>query len=66
MSLKIKNLDQLVLLVRNWPDDPHEGCAAKTLDDFGDEEAKLIEQLEEEFEGEMNNLVEVFVDDTNI
>ena len=61
-----KNLDQLVLLVKNWLDDPREGCAAKTLDDFGDEEAKLIEQLEEEFEGEMDNLVEVFVDDTTM
>lgn len=52
------NLDQLVLLVKNWPDDPHEGCDVKSLADFGNGEVDLVDQLEEEFEKEMENLVE--------
>ena len=38
-----KNLDQLVLLVKNWPDDPRQGCEAKSLEEFGVEEAEIID-----------------------
>lgn len=34
-----RKLDQLILLVKNWPDDPRQGCDANYLDDFGVEEA---------------------------
>ena len=40
-----KNLDQLVLLVKNWPDDPRQGCEAKSLEEFGVEKAQIIDQL---------------------
>ena len=61
-----KNLDQLVLLVKNVPDDPHQGCEAKSLEKFGVEEAKIIDQLEEEFEDELLNLVETCPEDNDM
>ena len=61
-----KKSDQLVLLIKNWPDDPREGCGAKCLNDFGDKESDLIDQIEDEFEEGMVNLVEACPEDIEI
>lgn len=61
-----KNLDQLVLLVKNWPDDPCTGCDAQCLDDFCEEEADLIDQPEKELEGETEELLEQCSEESDI
>ncbi len=45
-------LNQLVLISKNWPNDPRFGCESfviESLDDFGDLEVNLLEQMEKEF-----------------
>ena len=47
-----RNLEQLVLLVKNWPDDPRLGIEKlhASIEEFVDLEAELVAQLEDEFE----------------
>jgi hypothetical protein len=56
-----QNLNQRVLISKNWPNDPHFGCEAfvgvKSFDDFGDVEAKFLDQIEEEFEDQVDHYV---------
>ncbi len=66
--LGIENLNQLVLISKNWLDDPHFSCQAfvraKSFDDFGDVEVDFLDQIEEEFEDQLDHYVEL-VDITN-
>ncbi len=61
--LGTRNLNQHVLISKNWPNDPHFGCetfvGAKSLDDFGDVEAKFLDQIEEEFENQVDHYVKL-------
>jgi hypothetical protein len=55
-------LNQPVLISKNWPNDPHFGCesfATESLDDFGGLEIDLLEQIEEEFEDQLSDYVEL-------
>ena len=63
-----KELEQLVVLLKNWPDDPREGCAhlVASLEDFCDAKSELIELLEDEFKEEIGRLVEDYVGDVDI
>jgi hypothetical protein len=50
------------LISKNWPNDPRFGCesfATESLDDFGDLEIDLLEQMEEEFEDQLSDYVEL-------
>jgi hypothetical protein len=53
------NLNQHVLISKNWANGPHFGCeafvGAKSFDDFGDVEAKFLDPIEEEFEDQVNH-----------
>jgi hypothetical protein len=66
--LRIENLNQLVLISKNWLDDPHFSCQAfvraKSFDDFGVVEVDFLDQIEEEFEDQLDHYVEL-VDMTN-
>ncbi len=61
----IPNLNQLVLISKNWPNDPHFSCQTfvrvKSLDDFVDVEVDFKNQIEEEFEDHLDHYVQ-FVD----
>jgi hypothetical protein len=63
IGLETWNLNQHVLISKNWPNDPHFGCeafvGAKSLDDFGDVEAKFLDQIEEEFENQVDHYVKL-------
>ncbi len=51
-----------MLISKNWPNDPQFGCesfATKSFDDFGDLETYLLEQMEEEFENQLGDYVEL-------
>jgi hypothetical protein len=45
--LGTRNLNQLVLVSKNWPNDPHFGCETfigpKFFDDFGDVETIFLD-----------------------
>ncbi len=66
--LGIKNLNQLVLIFKDWLEDPHFSCQtfvmAKSFDDFGDVEVDFLDQIEEEFEDQLDHYVKL-VDMTN-
>jgi hypothetical protein len=67
IPLGIHNLNQLMLISKNWLNDSQFGCetfVAKSLDDFRDLEANLFEQMEEEFEDQLGDYVEL-VDPTD-
>ena len=42
-----KNLDQLVFLVKIWPNDPCQGCEAKSFEENFGVKGDIIDQLEE-------------------
>jgi hypothetical protein len=62
-QLGIKILNQLVLISKNWLDDPYFSCQAfvraKSFDDFGDVEVDFLDQIEEEFEDQLDHYVEL-------
>jgi hypothetical protein len=66
--LGIENLNQPILISKNWLDDPHFSCQTflrvKSFDDFGDVEIDFLDQIEEEFEDQLDHYVEL-VDMTN-
>ncbi len=61
--LATRNLNQRVLISKSWPNDPHFGCeafvGAKSFDGFGDVEAKFLDQIEEEFEDQVDHYVKL-------
>ncbi len=53
--LGIRNLKQLVIISKNWPNDPCFGCEAlilkvKSFDDFEDIKVDFLDQIEEDLE----------------
>ncbi len=53
--LGIQNLNQLVIISKNWPNDPHFGCEAlilraKSFDDFDNVKVDFLDQIEEDLE----------------
>jgi len=54
-QLGIWNLNQLVIISKNWPNDPCFGCEtlilkAKSFDDFEDIKVDFLDQIEEDLE----------------
>jgi hypothetical protein len=57
-----QSLNKLVLISKNWPNDPCFGCESfvvESLHDFGDIEIDLLEPMEEEFENQLGDYVEL-------
>ncbi len=66
-----KNLDLLVLLIKNWPNDPiigfeAKGGSLKGVDAFGDTEEEILDLLYTEFLNEVEGYVEECVHNWDI
>jgi hypothetical protein len=69
--LDLKNLDLLVLLIKNWLDDPIVGFDAKgeppkDVDDFGDTQEKILDLQDAKFFDEVDDCVEECVQNWNM
>jgi hypothetical protein len=54
-QLGIWNLNQFVIISKNWPNDPRFGCEAlilraKSFDDFNDVKVDFLDKIEEDLE----------------
>jgi hypothetical protein len=66
--LGIWNLNQLVLISKKWINDPYFGCeafATKSFDDFWNVKIDLLNEMEKEFENQLDLFVK-HDDSTNI
>jgi hypothetical protein len=57
-----KNLELLVLLIKNWPNDPTVGFKAKgrllkNVDEFGEAKEKLLDLLDANFPNDVKDYV---------
>jgi hypothetical protein len=61
--LGTQNLNPFVLIYKNCPNDPCFDCetfvGVKFFDDFENVETKFLDQIEEEFEDQLNHYVEL-------
>ncbi len=66
----LKNLDLLVLLIKNWHDDPTIGFQAKSgpqdVDKFGKAKEETLDLLDVEFSNEVEDHVEDCVQNWNM
>lgn len=61
--LQVENLDRIVTVVRNWPDDPRLDCVPKArLAEFLAEEATLAEENYDVFDG-ANLFEDILIDE---
>jgi hypothetical protein len=58
----LKNLDLLVFLIKNWPNDPTIGSKAKKgsqhVDEFGEAKEEILDLLDAKFLDEVEDHVE--------
>lgn len=52
MSARLSNLDILMMIYKNWPDDAQTNCelASGDVDDFFSKESDLLDDFEEDLE----------------